>query len=456
MGQEGDPIMTRSRLLFVSTMVLFGIGPTKARAQDSQYWTQQYGPVAELLGGVVVGSTRDLSATFYNPGALSLTKDPSLLASVQSFEATKIKATSTTPVIDFQDTSVRPSPSLFAFALPRSWTGSHTLAISSLTRQDFDLRVDNWQVTPTAKGGAESLFDQSLTESWFGLSWAHKAGEQFGLGVTTYVAYRGQRTRKEVSGAGAVSPSQGGAGLLIEDFDYSNYRLLWKAGLATHRESWDLGLTVTTQSVRLFGSGEASYVNASISGDPNGSEAAVAVQHQDSLTSRYESPWSVAGGGAYRKGQNSFHATVEWFDKVGGYDVLDTSSFASSASAAGLVKRLHSQAKSVVNFGLGYERRVSERFSYYGALTSDFTYADKGDSGSSALSTWDIYHVTAGTSLMVGNVKVTMGAAYAFGSDTRSVSTLFVPPGGEPVPTQTPLDVRLSKLRVLVGFDFGK
>jgi hypothetical protein len=162
------------------TIVLLGLSCATVRAQDSQYWTLQYGPVAELLGGVVVGSTRDLSATFYNPGALALTKDPSLLASVESFETTSIKATSEPALLDFTATNLRPSPTLFAFAFPRSWTGSHTVAISALTRQDFDLRIDNWQVTPTGSGGGESLFDQNLNENWFGLSWAHPAGERFG------------------------------------------------------------------------------------------------------------------------------------------------------------------------------------------------------------------------------------------------------------------------------------
>src|SRR5262249_48086310 len=156
------------------------------------------------------------------------------------------KAETIPPLVDFNDSSVRPSPSLFAFALPRSWTGSHTVAFSSLTRQDFDVRVDNWQVLPSRAGGAESLFEQDLTESWFGVSWAHPVGERFGLGVTTYVAYRGQRARKEISGQAAASASGGGAGLLVEDFDYSNFRLLWKAGISTQRKSWDLGLTVTT------------------------------------------------------------------------------------------------------------------------------------------------------------------------------------------------------------------
>lgn len=448
--------MVKSRACAVP-VVLFWLCPAAVRAQDSHYWTLQYGPVAELLGGVVVGSSRDLSATYYNPGALAMTKDPSLLASVESFEDVRVKAKSTPPVLDFDDSNMRPSPTLFAFAFPRSWTGNHTLAISGLTRQDFDLRVDNWQVAASGQGGAEALFDQNLNENWFGLSWAHPAGQQFGLGLTTYVVYRGQRTRKEISGEAALSASQGGAALVIEDFDYSHYRLLWKAGVSTQRDTWDLGLTVTTSSVGLFGSGAASFTRSTVGANLGGGPAVdVSVQHADDLESDYESPWSVAVGGAYRKDRNTFHATVEWFDSVPGFDVLDTSRFAPDPAAASLRKRLHQQAKSVVNFGLGFQHTVSERFAYYAAFTTDYTFNDRDDSGTNSLSTWNIYHVTAGTSLMVGSVKVTMGGAYAFGSDSRSISTIRVPPDGVPALTPSPLDVKYSRIRVLVGFDFGR
>ena len=405
----------------------------------------------------MVGSSRDLSATFYNPGALALTKDPSLLASVESFEATRLKASTGASTLDFSDTSVRPSPTLFAFALPRSLTGSHTWAISSLTRQDLDLRVDNWQVAPSRQGGAESLFDQSLTENWFGLSWAHPVGRQSGVGLTTYVVYRGQRTRREISGQAALSPTDGGAALFVGDFDYANYRLVWKAGFSTQRESWDAGLTVTSASVRLFGSGSASYTRSSVGADLGaGRVVAVSTQHVEDLASHYASPWSVAGGGAYRSGKNSFHGTVEWFGSVPSFDVLDPSSFASDPAATGLVKRLQQKAKSVVNFGAGYQRTANERFSYYAAFTTDFTFAEKDEAATNALSTWDIYHLTAGASILTHSVKLTMGAAYAFGSDQRSISTLVVPPGGAPVLTPTPYDVKFSRLRVLVGFDFGR
>src|SRR5262249_60923579 len=122
----------------------------------------------------------------------------------------------TPPLVTPSAPSVRPPPSLFPFAPPRSVTGSHTTAIASLPRQDFDLRVDNWQFMPSRQGGAESLFDQNLNEDWFGLTWAHGVGHDYGLGLTTYVVYRGQRTRKEISGQTALSPTQGGAGRLID------------------------------------------------------------------------------------------------------------------------------------------------------------------------------------------------------------------------------------------------
>ncbi|HET9315986.1 MAG TPA: hypothetical protein VFQ51_10370 [Vicinamibacteria bacterium] len=447
--------LTAGRALAAAACAALGAHGSPAAAQDSQYWTAQYGPVAELLGGVVVGSTRDLSATFYNPGALALAQDPSLLASVQSFEATWLSASAEGSSKGLSSSNVRPSPSLFAFALPRSWTGSHTIAISSLTRTDFDLRVDDWQVA--SQGGAESLFDQSLNENWFGISWAHKVGQDGGLGLTTYGVYRGQRTRREISGQAALSPTSGGTALLVEDFDYANYRLLWKAGFSRQLAHWDLGISVTTPSVQVFGSGTASYTRSAVGADLGGGPVvSVSVQHQEDLASRFDSPLSIALGGAYRRGQNQFHATVEWFDSVDPFDVLDPSGLTSDPAAEGLVKRLNQEAKSVVNFGLGFQRRVSTRFSYYAAFTTDFTFADKDDSAANSLSTWDIYHVTAGTSLVVGSAKLTMGGAYSFGGDDRQIATLSVPPTELPVLTQTAFDVRYSRVRLLVGFDFGR
>ncbi|HJN91846.1 MAG TPA: long-chain fatty acid transport protein, partial [Dehalococcoidia bacterium] len=60
----------RSRLA-VAVVLCCLAAPDTAAAQDSNYWTIQYGNRARLLGGSAVGSASDLSAVYYNPGRLA-------------------------------------------------------------------------------------------------------------------------------------------------------------------------------------------------------------------------------------------------------------------------------------------------------------------------------------------------------------------------------------------------
>jgi hypothetical protein len=64
--------------------------PAKARAQDSNYWTDQYGPRASLLAGAVIGSVDDVSGTFYNPGSLVLAESLPFALSASVYEYEKI------------------------------------------------------------------------------------------------------------------------------------------------------------------------------------------------------------------------------------------------------------------------------------------------------------------------------------------------------------------------------
>jgi hypothetical protein len=60
-------------------------------AQDSHYWNIQYGAKSTLLGGSVIGSVTDLSATYYNPGAISLFKDPKIILSAKVYQYENIR-----------------------------------------------------------------------------------------------------------------------------------------------------------------------------------------------------------------------------------------------------------------------------------------------------------------------------------------------------------------------------
>ncbi|MGD8700654.1 MAG: hypothetical protein PVJ43_15265, partial [Gemmatimonadales bacterium] len=72
-----------------SAAVLLAAG--EAQAQDSHYWTLQFGPRSSLLGGAVIGSVNDVSATFYNPGGLSVAENVSFLLSTNVFERTSFR-----------------------------------------------------------------------------------------------------------------------------------------------------------------------------------------------------------------------------------------------------------------------------------------------------------------------------------------------------------------------------
>ena len=83
------------RVLLVWSQLLLGTGAlflaAPVRAQDAQYWTQQYGGSADLLGGMVVGSVVDLSTTFYNPAGLAFYTSPSIVLSAKGYEYQSIK-----------------------------------------------------------------------------------------------------------------------------------------------------------------------------------------------------------------------------------------------------------------------------------------------------------------------------------------------------------------------------
>ena len=73
------------KIIFASIIVILTFF-IDAKAQDANYWTHQYGSRSTLLGGAVIGSVLDLSATYYNPGALSLIDEPDVLLAAKVFE----------------------------------------------------------------------------------------------------------------------------------------------------------------------------------------------------------------------------------------------------------------------------------------------------------------------------------------------------------------------------------
>jgi hypothetical protein len=442
------------------------------RAQDSQYWDIQYGPVGQLLGGQVVGSTRDLSATYYNPGGLALGDNPDFLLSVQAFS---MRTFSMKPVgggafLDTSKTDYDTFPGFVAFSFPRSWLGERTqLAFSILTRQQLVLRIDQRFAgdAPSRDGqyGLETLFDTNMQETWGGLTLSHRFSDRLGVGATLYGVYRGQRTRWEQSLQLAYPDGSGVSALVVEDFDYSHWRVLGKVGLAWEGETTRLGLAVTAPSAKLFGSGKAGFTRSATGADVNGDgqpDTLLRNGLDEELTATYRSSWAISAGGSWRRGSLQVHASAEWFGAVSPFDVLQGLTDTTSGAPITLTQDLRSvfNAGAAVEYWLGgvdADRGPSYGgTALYAGFRTDFSASPDVVVDEAATSNQDLYHVTGGTAFSLGNNRFSLGVEYAFGSKSRDFGFAGLPPSVPVIGGSIPVEAHTSRWVFMVGYLFGR
>ncbi len=454
--------------MYVRVLTVWVLLTAAAAAQDTQYWNIQYGTRATLLGGAVIGSVSDLSATYYNPGAVALFENPGFILSAKVYEHNTVTASNGGgPGKDLSASSISPSPSFVAAALKFRLLGADQIAISILTRQKMNVevttrRIEQKDVIPAAPGLEDFAgglsFDQDFEEVWVGLTWARKLSEKIGLGISPYVAYRNQKLSREI--IMQALESDGGAASLtdIRSFRYQNYRLLAKTGLGLNLRPLTLGLTVTTPSVNLLGQGStgAHYFLNGVDRDGDGvADNEFSSNFQEGVKSDYASSWAAGAGGAYDFGKTKIHVSAEWFAAVNKFDVLQTEDYVAQSSGDTLSNPLTHELASVTNFGIGFEYRTGEKSLISGSFVTDFTARKQGSETNLTLSRWDIYHISGGTSFQVKNAEITVGLAYSFGGETVQELFEFSNPeeaGLWGAASDTKLSFR--RIKLLFGFNF--
>jgi len=433
--------------------------PAGLRAQDAHYWSQQYGTRAELLGGAVVGTVLDLASTYYNPGALALMKDPSVLLSAKALEYRRISLRDGDgESLGFEDDRFGPTPSLFTTLIPLTLD---RIAFSVFTRETFEVntsaRVQQPLVNRPGTAALEYHVDYDVSDTWFGATWARPLRPGLGFGVTPYLAVRSQRNRQE-SFTQAETDSGGAIASFIDDYRYTHYRLLMKAGVSWLAEPWSAGLAVTTPSLGLgFLSGGEAFFRRAVVGvdlDRDGNEDDfLAFSPTADLGSEFHSPLSIAGGFAYRFPTTVLYVSGEWFDAVGEFSALDVDDLPSQFPGVSLTRRLLYEAQSVRNVGIGIEHTLAAGWQVYGSFTTDFSATTDRLNTNHMLAAWDLYHLTGGAALKIHGLDLTGGIAYAFGESDVKEPAVFEGDrllGGIP----PELAMRYRQLKFIVGFAF--
>lgn len=451
---------TMKAILFLIVFVLM-LAPSYA--QDSHYWNIQYGTKSTLLGGSVIGSVRDLSATFYNPGAVALFDDSKLILSAKVYQyeqVTVINGAGQNKDLDYS--SISPSPTFVAFKINIDTTGKNKLAFSLLTRQSMNFDFETRQIgternlneygSNFAAGGLS--LQQKFDEIWGGLTFSHKLNDFIGLGFTTYIAYRNQTSNFQTVIEALDSLNQISSFLAIRNLKFNNYRGLIKTGLTVNLNPVTFGLTITTPSISILGSGSYGYHNfINNPSDPN--KNVYESNYQDELGSKYQTSWAIGFGASYWGQSFSVHFSTEWYNAVKQYEPIVLDPMLSQSTGETFTKKITQQLNSIINFGIGADYKLNDKVSFAGSFITDFSANDTNNEGNISLSRWDIYHISAGSYFNIGSSEITLGLSYSFGSDViKQIAEIGNPDSETQANVNTSADVKFTRIKILFGFIF--
>ncbi|MCL7981343.1 MAG: hypothetical protein M8862_02370 [marine benthic group bacterium] len=460
----------RRRLLScaLSAVLAVTLAAGPVGAQDAQYWTNDYGNRARLLGGAMVGSASDLSAVYYNPGRLALLEEPEAFLSGFVFNYDHLRAeNSITPGDELTSSRFDAVAALIAGELRLGFLGDSHLAYSFMNRHGFDIRLKEEVIyenpdlpgLPDVELLAGNLgFETKLSEYWAGLTWAKPLGNGLGLGVSTFVSVRNQRSRRNVDLQGLSNEGEATVVNSLRDYRYDSWRVLPKVGLSWEDERVSLGIAVTAPGIRLFGSGDetvSQYVVSQVESPTGPIPPELAVHYEEGIPAKFNSPWSVAAGAAYGFSENTrAHASLEWFD-ANRRTILAVEPFTPQTGGESIDPSVYLEMKPVMNVALGAEHQFDENLTGYGSFRTDFSGAESPIPTETTFAIWDLYHIGAGVQANVKRSDFTLGLVYSRGSATRPSPLTGLGFGDGQGILSSETGYTFSRITLLLGFQLA-
>ncbi|TAF64403.1 MAG: hypothetical protein EAZ55_11230 [Cytophagales bacterium] len=444
--------MKNIALLLLSLFLLCINNPILA--QDNHYWSQQFGARSALMGGAVVGSVRDNSAVYYNPAAVSMIEFPSIsvTANVYKYDIFSMR-NGAGRGINLNSERLSLFPQLISGV--RSFKNNNVLkwGYALLTRHQANLFIDQrhetfYDVMSGLSGLEEFIgifqYRSSMNELWGGLTLSWRPKKNWAIGVTQFFTYRNQnyinlaeRTcipANITQSTYFVATANNNASVLINHFG-----MVWKLGIAYDSPHWKAGVTVTSPSVTIYGSGKvdreisSNFVGTYLSPNTAPNFTATAEQSNNHLT--FKSPLSVAFGLEYTHKKTHVSFALEYFNSMTGYRIIssDKSAFFRPSTLnesilgqnwnATEFLSVTTQAIEVWNFAIGIEQGLSEKVNLLLGFRTDRDAYGRRNSDPRTISlaptAWDLFHASAGVSFKKGRDVVTLGVNFAF-SESKS------------------------------------
>ncbi|MGB5894282.1 MAG: hypothetical protein WBG58_08890 [Ignavibacteriaceae bacterium] len=441
---------------YKSLLIIIFFIASLVNAQDSHYWTNQYGTEASLLGGLVVGSKHDLSSTFYNPGTLALTTDQVLTISSDAYQITQVNITSNSPTVpNLESNTSGSAPSIVAFRLQLDELGKNQIAFSVLVKDvvnaDFYGRNINKTDISSIKANDGIIFQDNF-ETWVGFSWGFKINEKVGIGISQYVALRSNRQRLQIINQVLEDPQTAASRIIFSDTYFNNFKILWKAGIIFDHRPLSFGFTVTTPSINLFNyTGESSINISQI--NSTGEEQLIAANVEEGLTSVFKTPFSIAFGAAYHLEKTSIYFSAEWFAKISSYEVLNTQPVIVVPTGEVIPNNNFLSRRSVINFGLGVDHKLGKDLSLYASIFTNNSAKNPDQPSKYSMSGYNILHFLGGVALKYDILDLILGLGYATGNNKiESLDNIIDPSSSASVNYEKDSEISYRGYKIVFAF----
>jgi long-subunit fatty acid transport protein len=425
-----------------------------SKAQDNHYDFYSLGVRTSLLNGAGIARQEDEMSVYYNPAHLGTATKSSLSFNSAAFSFQNIK---------FEDVlgdnyTIKTSggrflPSVIAGIIKlkenqNDWSIGYAIIHRNFdklklnSRTEETLNVINDAESPGNEEyiGAFNRYGDLDDVAVIG-GVGYKLNEHWSIGTSLMFNYRSHIYREDFNAT--LIPTNGLNGELEflstkGDFgaEYNQLAAQLKLGVAYTHKNFDIGISVTTPSVKIFGKGdisaEYSFVNYRPEDQPNvPRQSLIASARVEDIKSKFKYPLQVSVGASTKIKNVRLYAAGNFYSSIDEYSVMDpdqvpfvrpTSSDNLWASEAFL--RIWDKHKSVINTALAFDWDINKTFSLLGSFRSDRGYAsvdeiNEYDGRQIYAKFWNNRHFIGGLEGAWGRFNIIAGIQYSHGSNDQ-------------------------------------
>jgi len=411
--------------------------------QENHYWFHNFGAVSSLKGGIDVGGIRNVSAAYYNPGALAFIDGEYFegQADVVSVDVLNIENAGG-DLVDLEYFTGDISPSMIAYLKRSKKNPRFTYVFGAMTRYNSNLsfiieheQLGNYLSPATREDvfQGQLRYDNRIRESWVMGSAAYKITDKIGVGLGAYFFIRTQDYfNSYVASAFPKEDLESPDGLFTaiastneeQKFNARVMGFIFKPAINIDLDEFKMGLTLTTPSISLGLLNNYAYRSQS-SILPDEDILLKLSDSHDRFSGVYKTPFSANIGAEYDFGKLLIGFSMEWFAKIDPYEMIkpnDKSESPEYPTAPSEDYAIPMMAnKSITNFGFSVKYEIKDWISYIGSFRTDMNYFDdealnRYDQFVPSFTYWDLIHITSGIKMSNKRLDLTVGLDYANGS----------------------------------------